>query len=277
MIRIKMVGFDLDGTLLTSDKRITKRTKEAVERAVRQGAVALPATGRPLSGIPKEVLELPGIRYALTANGARIVDVAEGKILHEELVSYETGGKVLDIFLKYDAIVEVYYDGQGYADGEKLAHIERYLPGSPMAKYVTDTRKPVADVRAFYDGQRRPTDKVQAVFATLDDRETAIEEIKSALSGEVEITGALLNNIEVNARGVNKGKGLLMLGELLGIKREEIMACGDGANDLEMLKMAGLGVAMENALDDVKEAGDVLTASNDEDGVAKAIEKYVLD
>lgn len=84
------------------------------------------------------------------------------------------------------------------------------------------------------------------------------------------------NNIEVNALGVNKGIGLLKLGELLGIKREEIMACGDGMNDLEMIREAGLGVAMANAVQEVKDAADFVTDSNEKDGVAKAIEMFAL-
>ena len=78
--KIRMIALDLDGTLLTSDKVLTDRTKDVLRRAIEQGIVVLPATGRPLSGIPKEVMEFPGVRYAVTANGARIVDSLEGRI-----------------------------------------------------------------------------------------------------------------------------------------------------------------------------------------------------
>ena len=76
--------------------------------------------------------------------------------------------------------------------------------------------------------------------------------------------------------GVNKGEGLLRLGTLLGIERDEIMACGDGMNDFEMLKAVGFGVAMENAVEKVKQAADYVTDTNENDGVAKAIEKFAL-
>ena len=105
-------------------------------------------------------------------------------------------------------------------------------------------------------------------------KEKAFLEIKQIPGTEP--TGALENNIEVNALGVNKGLGLLKLGELLGIERDEIMACGDGMNDLEMLKEVGFGVAMENAVEPVKDAADYITDSNENDGVAKAIEKFAL-
>lgn len=89
--KIRMIALDLDGTLLTSDKVLTDRTKDVLRRAIEQGIVVLPATGRPLSGIPKEVMEFPGVRYAVTANGARIVDSLEGRILMRIRYPMKTG------------------------------------------------------------------------------------------------------------------------------------------------------------------------------------------
>ena len=84
------------------------------------------------------------------------------------------------------------------------------------------------------------------------------------------------HNVEVNAAGVDKGTGMLRLGRLLGIRPGEIMTCGDGNNDLPMIRAAGLGVAMGNAIDEVKQAADYITCTNDEDGAAKAIERFAL-
>ena len=92
---------------------------------------------------------------------------------------------------------------------------------------------------------------------------------------EVELTGSLGNNIEVNVRNVNKGECLLYLGRLLGISRDEIMAFGDGGNDVSMIRAAGIGVAMENSIPEAKKAADIIAPSNDEDGVARVIERYV--
>ena len=93
---------------------------------------------------------------------------------------------------------------------------------------------------------------------------------------DIEITGALLNNIEVNASGIHKGNALLKLGEILHINKEEIMAFGDGKNDIKMLETACVGVAMANSVPEVLAVADMITVSNDEDGVAKVIEQYVL-
>ena len=114
-----------------------------------------------------------------------------------------------------------------------------------------------------------------AILSLVEDRDAARKEIEDVPG--IEITGALPMNLEINAAGVNKGKAMIELGKLLGIPREEIMAFGDGNNDLKMLKEVGTGVAMENAIPSVKEAAEYVTLSNDEEGVAKFIEKYVLD
>ena len=272
---IKMVGLDMDGTLLTTDKELTEHTKKVLREAIDRGVVVLPATGRPLAGIPEEVLKFPGVRYAVASNGARIVDLKESRVLYEDLVPYETGRRVLEICSRYDSMLEIYYDGVGYAEEEKLKHLDEYVPRLPMARYIASSRRPVADVRAMHEERKAPTDKVQALFRTTEECKKAWKEVEKEIP-DIEITGALSNNIEVNAKGVNKGRGLMILGELLGIHREEIMAVGDGSNDIAMLREAGLGVAMENATEAVKAAADVVTLSNDQEGAAAAIEKYVL-
>ena len=273
---IKMIGLDLDGTLLTSEKVLTAHTKEVLKEAIEQGVVVLPATGRPFSGIPEEVTHFPGIRYALTANGARVIDIQENRIVYESLVPYETAKRLLDIIGKYEAILEIYYDGVGYTSECMSDRIGEFIPDLPMAEYVKSTRKTVPDVQAFFEENHRSSDKVQGIFLNQEDKKKAREEILRELP-ELEVTESFLNNIEVNAAGVSKGKSLVNLGKLLGITREEIMACGDGTNDMNMLQEVGLGVAMANAVDEVKRAADVITASNDEEGVAEAIEKYVLN
>ena len=273
--RIRMIGLDMDGTLLTTEKELTEHTREVLREAIDRGVVVLPATGRPLAGIPEEVLKFPGVRYAVASNGARIVDLKESRVLYEDLVPYETGRRVLEICSRYDSMLEIYYDGVGYAEEEKLKHLDEYVPRLPMARYIASSRRPVADVRAMHEERKAPTDKVQALFRTTEECKKAWKEVEKEIP-DIEITGALSNNIEVNAKGVNKGRGLLILGQLLGIRREEIMAVGDGSNDIAMLREAGLGVAMENATEAVKAAADVVTLSNDQEGAAAAIEKYVL-
>lgn len=271
---IKMVAFDLDGTVLTSEKKFTEYTRNVIARAVEQGVVVLPATGRPLTGIPEEILKFPGIRYAVTANGGRVADLIKDEILYEKLVPVDIARKVLDIYEHYDTLREVYYNGVGYAEEKMLGRVEEFLGISAMAGYILATRTPVENIREKFESENKAVDKVQAIFADVKDKEEALKELQ-LISG-IEVTGALVNNIEVSAEGVNKGKAVIRLGGKLGIRREEIMTIGDGANDIEMLKEAGFGVAMANSTDEVKAHADYITDTNDEEGAAKVIEQYVL-
>lgn len=235
----------------------------------------MPSTGRPLTGVPKELLEFPGIKYAVTANGARVIDITTGKPMVEELLAHDIAEKLMDVFEHYDSFREIYFEGVGYASREALENISKYLEVPAMANYISSTRIAVDDVREKFEEEKdRPVDKIQALFTSVEDRDAARAEIQD-ISG-IEITGALPMNLEINAAGVNKGKAMIELGKVLGIPKEEIMAFGDGDNDLKMLKEVGVGVAMENAIPSVKEAADYITLTNDEEGVARFIEKYVL-
>lgn len=273
--KIKMIGLDLDGTLLTEKKEITARTRKVLREALDQGIVVLAATGRPLSGIPEEIRSFPGMRYALTSNGAKVVDVQEGRVIDEHLLDAGLAEKALEICAKYDTLQEAYFDGKSYAPLDKQDQIEKYHRNPNMWEYMRKTRIWVEDVMRLVTGSSTGPDKLQILFADMGERLRAWDEL-SEVRG-LELVGSLGYNIEINAAGVNKGTGLVRLGSLLGIRREEIMACGDGDNDALMLKEAGFGVAMANAVDKVKEAADYITLSNDEDGVAEAIEKFVLE
>lgn len=272
--KIKMIGLDLDGTLLTDKKELTERTRKAVSSALEQGVVVLAATGRPWLGVPEELRNFPGMRYALTSNGARIIDTLENRVIEEHLLSPDLAKKALEICGKYDTLQEVYFDGQGYAPADKMACVEKYHKNPSMCEYMRKTRIPVKDIFELVEKENRGLDKVQALFADMKERSQAWRELKT--DSGLELVGSLKYNIEINAAGVNKGTGLVNLGRLLGIRREEIMACGDGDNDEVMLREAGLGVAMANAEEQVKAAADYVTLSNEEDGVAAAIEKFVL-
>lgn len=272
--KIKMIGLDLDGTLLTDKKELTARTKAVISSALRRGIVVLVATGRPWMGIPEELRNFPGMRYALTSNGARVIDTQEERVIEEHLLSPELALQALEICGKYDTLQEVYFDGQGYAPADKMAVVERYHRNPSMCEYMRNTRIPVDNIAELVKEENRGLDKVQALFADMEERTQAWRELRE-VSG-LELVGSLRYNIEINTAGVNKGTGLANLGKVLGIKREEIMAFGDGDNDIVMLKEVGIGVAMANAEDKVKETADYITLSNEEDGVAEAIEKLVL-
>ena len=137
---IRMIGLDLDGTLLNSEKQLTAYTRDVLKKAIEQEVAIVVATGRPFSGVPDELKHFPGIRYALTANGARILDMQKQKVVYENLLSVESAEKVIDILRKHHAIHEFFVDGVGYMNEDCLKNVYAYFEDPHMAEYLPECR-----------------------------------------------------------------------------------------------------------------------------------------
>lgn len=273
--KIKMIGLDMDGTLLNDAKELLPYTRNVLERAIASGIHVVAATGRPYTGVPKAFKEIPGVRYAISVNGARIVDMEKEETIYAAMIPQETVLDVMHIFYDYDMLTEVYKEGQSYLNEEFWDHLSDYFQDPHMAHYIRTTRKTVPDV---WDVAREAVDgmeKVQAIFKTPQDQAACRARIE-AMPG-VKPVSSVEYNIEVSRADANKGSALIKLGELLGILPEEIMGVGDADNDKEMVELTGLGVAMGNAIPEVKAVADYVTLTNNEEGAAKAIEKLVLN
>lgn len=269
---IRLIALDLDGTLLNDRKELTPRTIRALTAAGQRGVWIVPATGRTATGIPAELLALPGVRYAITANGARMIDLETGTALRELYIPRPLALEAYDRLMHYDCVVDLFQDGQGYTTAENLARVEGFVPEN-LRMYVRGTRETLADMRAFVAAQSRGLEKYTIFFREEAERRRAWAEMEAL---GLEVVSSLPLNMELNAAGVNKGAGLLALAQALELPAAALMACGDGGNDIAMLRAAGLGVAMENAFPEVRAAADHITLSNNEDGVACAIERFVL-
>ena len=263
---IRLVGLDLDGTVFTDEKTITPATKDAIARAVRAGVAVLPVTGRPRSGLPEEVLAIPGVRYAITSNGAMCEDLAEGSVLVRLAMDEETALRALHIAEKYDVVIDIYIDGQAYTAAESMQLVQTHVPES-FRPYFLKTRRLVENREQLLRRKGRGAEKFTILFRDMAQRAAAWQEFEQ--TGLFELSGGIPENIEVNAKGVDKGRALLALAG-------RTMACGDASNDIAMLRAAGLGVAMGNATPEAVAAADVQTDTNNNDGVAKAIRRWVL-
>lgn len=273
MCTIKMIALDMDGTVLTDTKEITMYTKMVLEKAMEEGIIVLACTGRPSNAIPDVFANLKGIRYAISSNGARVLDVMNQQVMFEELVSVSDIRKILECSAKYDTYKEIFWDGQGYTSKSMFINLENYF-NEHMINYIQKTRIAVENLEEKITEQNAPCDKLHIVFADMCERERFELELKSL--GDFEYMGALLNNMEITAPGINKGTSIIRLGEILGIRREEIMAIGDGMNDASMLQEVGMPIAMGNAVEELKGIAKYITSSNNDDGVAKAIVKIAL-
>ena len=299
---IKLIGLDLDGTVFDNQKRISLRTKKAIEDAIKQGVVVVPATGRPVAGVPEEFAKIEGVQYALTANGAAIYNLQTRECVYQNAISPELACEVIVSLQRYDVMVDAFVDGLGYVEADVLARMNEFAMSDVIKKYILDTRKTVENLPEYIKANDCKVEKVTVNFKRLkeegadesaqcnvaDTKEKKAdtnlkwllhkEEALAVLSEYTQLIGVsgVPTNLEITMATADKGNGMVKLGEYLGISPEEIMACGDSENDMAMIVAAGFGVAMANGTDEVKEAANYITDSNEEDGVAKVIEKFVL-
>ena len=272
---IRMIGLDLDGTVFNDEKKITAHTKEVLAAAIRRGIVVLPATGRPQSGLPEEFLEIPGVRYAVTSNGGRIVDLESGEAVYECRMPWELTQQVIRQVRDVPGSVwEVYCDGKCLVEKEEYRYIEHPLMPQALKDYIRKSRIYVPKLTEKLRENRAGAEKMHMLFERTEDRDGTLELLRQNQDLQVSIAAPF--NLEINYARAGKGKGLLELGRLLGIRREEIMACGDSWNDWTMLKSVGFPVVMGNADPETKKLGAFITRSNEEDGAAYAIEKFIL-
>ena len=269
---IKLISFDLDGTLLNSKKEITPATREILEKAAAEGIELVPATGRFWNVIPECVRNLNFINYALTLNGAEVFDVKNSKSLAKFEIPPERALKLSEVLddipgIIYDCVI----DGQGYMERRYYEKIPDFMIGEWQTKIVSDFRKPVDD---FQEKIKNSNGVQKMQIYTLDKklRENLLKSLPVVFPKNI-FTTSISNNIEVNDSGANKGNGLKFLAEYLKIPIEDTMSFGDGSNDLSMIQAAGVGVAMKNSCRELLDVADFVTDDCDNDGVAKEIKR----
>lgn len=271
---IRLIALDLDGTLLTSEKKISLANKKALEECLERNIQVVIATGRTGAGIPDEVKSIRGIRYIIGANGAVVEDIRTGLVLKKQSIPKADALKILDIVKTHPLIYDAHIDGLGKIDKRFLENLEEYVPEEEVRNLVRRTRSEITDLRSYIDKGRSDVDKINLTFKERATRELVRQRLNDMSS--IVITSSFSNNLELNHRSATKGNGLLFLTSHLGLTPLETMAFGDAENDLTMLKQAGIGVAMGNALASVKAVADYVTVTNDEDGVATAISKLLI-
>lgn len=272
---IRLIAVDLDGTLLNSAKELTDYTIKILEKAAEKGVYIVPSTGRSASGIPDKIANLPFVLYALTLNGAMVVNMRTNEKIHQCVYSREEAVKLWDFIQKYDALPDCAIDGELYMESKTFIKLPNYTQSPERIALMRQTRKETDNIRSLLLQNNAESAKMNLLFADSKKRMKAKEELLQIPF--VEVSSSLPLNLELNRKGGNKGNGLLALANYLGLKMEDLMACGDSDNDYSMIEVAGLGVAMENASKELKDIADAVTLSNDEDGVAYAIEKWVLN
>lgn len=273
---IKAIAVDIDRTLVNDDREITSRTREALIDAQRAGVRLVIASGRPTQGVQRYARQLELAKYGgliLSYNGGRAVDARTGETLFERILPNDIVEQLLNHVRKYDVvpwfvdgeelIVENAFPDDIFIDGESVNIIKTEC-------FLCDLR--VHEVKSLTEwADRRPQPKllIAASDTYLAER---WREIAAPFEGKLESLFSCSYYYEFMPMGVDKGTGLASALSELGIDASEVVAFGDEQNDVGMIRWAGTGVAMGNATDEVKAVADRVTLTNNEDGIAAALE-----
>lgn len=265
MPKFRLIATDLDDTLLNDAIEVSAANQAALQKAMNMGVMVTIATGRMFrSALP--IAEQLGIRAPIiTYQGALVRDTETRETFWERPVPLRLAQRVLEEGYRADLHMNVYI-------GDRLI-VDRITPeGTGYAKLAEVEMNPVGNLLDFLK-----QDPVKILYiANPDMLDRLNRELQDKFGPALYITKSKPNYLEFMHPEATKKHGLKALAEKYGIRREEIMAFGDSYNDIDMLEFAGMGVAMGNAPDKIKEKADYVTASNNEDGVAEAVRKFVL-
>lgn len=263
---IKLVAIDIDGTLLNRQLEIAPHTVQAIDRVRGQGVLIVPATGRAPSAPQAIMARLGIVGPGVYLQGLLVLD-ADEKVIHEQTMAPQTVRQVI-AFARQHGLTPLLYSGTRI-----IVEAHNYY-----ADLLTPYGEPAAEVIAPLESAMDTLPVHKVLLLDEPDRITqARADIADVLDGQASITQALPIAIEILPHGASKGVGLRHLLDALGIPPESTMAIGDGENDLEMIQMVGIGVAMGSAPDHVKAQADAVVGTVDQDGVAEALKRFVLN
>ena len=269
MIMYKIIALDMDGTLLNSDKVITEKTKVALKEARQKGVKVVLASGRPIDGLRRYLKELDLVHkdeYVLSYNGSLVQETKGDAIIHESGLKGSDLRYIYSLSSKLGVNIHAFSGKTGLITPKisKYTEVEATLNG--------------IDIN-IVDFEKVDLDEHIIKIMLIDEEEIlnkAIEKLPKEIYENYNVVKSTPYFLEIINKNGNKGQGLKALAKHLNVKKEEIIAVGDAGNDLEMIKYAGLGVAMGNATDDVIEVANYKTTSNNEDGIAKIVEKFIM-
>ena len=274
---IRLIAFDLDGTLLDDCKNIPGENVSAILSAAEKGIFIVPASGRIYRFMPEPVRTQLSARYFITTNGGEVFDADNDEVIYSAQIPLARALEVFDHMDTLDVLRDCYADNMRYTEPSFEAKADDYftdpLMNAMLHSYILKTRQVTDDIRAFVTERDGPLQKLQMYFRDPEERIRQLH-LLPRLFPDLVFSTSLPNNIEINSADATKGQALSALCRKLGIESSEVMAFGDGLNDLDMLQFAGLSVAMDNADPLIKENAVYVTASNNEAGLSKALEHY---
>ena len=264
-MKYRFMAVDIDGTLLDSNSRLTEANRAAIRLAAEKGLIFSLSTGRPVQGVESIINTLQLDSPVITYNGAMVITGRSREILYEQKLSAADAKNIIELGNERGCMVAVWAENRLYVNelNDKALQYSTIAGIKPQRIESVESLVENGVTKVLWNDEPAIVEKYQ-------------DEIGSYLSGNVNYHTSRPMFLEFVDIKASKALAMEKIGERYGIKREEMVAVGDGFNDLSMIEYAGLGVAMGNAKDAIKQRAGYVTLSNDEDGIAHVINKYIL-
>ena len=292
----KLIGIDIDGTLVKNDKTLSPKTIESIEKARKKDVKIVLITGRPIEGLLRYTTKLnlnSHNDYGIACSGGFIQCLGNKHVLFESSITLKEFNYIYNVAKDLKITLNILSKDIILTPTLNLTtQIESFLSNIPMEIIdFSNLKDDICINRVVYINENKKfTDHLLNIIKRHNMEYKSSDKLygnNDLILDENSLPSELINNftvlrpssgtLEIQAKGVNKGSSLKILGEKLGIKRDEMIAIGDSGNDIDMIKYAGLGVAMGNAHEKVKAIADYVTYTNEEDGLAHVIEKFILN
>ena len=267
----QLLAMDMDGTVLNSKKEITPVTAAAIRKALKEGYEVLFSTGRNVSEVREHLALFPEMRYVICCSGALVKDLRTGRTLSMKTIEFDLANRVLEIIQGMDVNIVYFIGDDLYASTAVRGRLEHF---NCQCFHELHESCAIWMEDPYSMALERPDQilKLNLFFHDAEEYRRAGEALDQI---GISHPSGIPYNYEISCPGVNKAMGMKVLCRHLGLSIEQTIACGDEGNDREMILAAGLGVAMGNASEPIKDIADVIVADCDHDGVAEAIETYL--
>lgn len=270
----KLIALDMDGTLLTSNKQISEITQQALALARKSGKICALATGRCLSELKPYKRELTNVQYGICESGSLIYDFYNKKIISKSgIISSDIALKIIDAVSDEDVMIQVMCDGISKVNEHQIPLMKNYQMGQYESLY-RETSEKVKDIIEYIKNEKSGFEKINIYHTSAQSREKTFKKLSEL---PLQIAFAQDTSLEISPKNISKATGLKELCSFLNVQLKETIAVGDADNDLPILDVAGLAVAVGNANNAVKNKCELVVSDNDHNGCSEVILSYLLN
>jgi Cof subfamily protein (haloacid dehalogenase superfamily) len=275
VLKYKLVAMDMDGTLLNSKKEVSDKSKQVLQEASNLGIKLVVCTGRIFTSARFYARLIGTSAPIIASNGAYIREKDRDEAIFEEPLKNNELYKIVETIKSYGLHPQLFTTDSIFT--EKIIHFSKNYARWNESVVESD-RVNIEVIKDFNEAIEKNVGKILKVVV-MDEDKNKIISLKSEIKERMDVAAitSVGNNIEIMSSGISKGSAVSKLAEYYGILAEEVICIGDNENDLSMIEYAGLGIAMGNATEELKKAANYITDTNDSDGVAKAIEKFIME